>query len=447
MNIKLPNKVDIIINKLVSAGFEAYAVGGCIRDSLLGRTPNDWDITTSALPDDVKALFEHTVDTGIEHGTVTVIIEKEAFEVTTYRIDGEYEDKRHPKEVIFTRNLVEDLKRRDFTVNAMAYNARTGLVDVFNGASDLEKKIIRCVGNPCERFDEDALRVLRAVRFAAQLGFSVDCDTQLAMGSKAPNLADISAERIQVELVKLLVSDNPDTLKLAYDLGLTAVFLPEFDRMMETKQNNPHHMYNVGEHTLCALKAVKPEKNLRLAILFHDIGKPDTESIDDEGISHFYNHAEFSEKKANQIMRRLKFDNNSINYVKRLIRWHDYRFTLTERSMRRSLNKIGIDIFEDLMEVMRADVLAQSSYLRKEKLDELHKIHDIYNEIISSNNCITVADMEINGNDLIDLGVEKGPMIGSILNELLNMVLDEPDLNKREILIQKAKEIIDRNCI
>ena len=260
MDILMPQKVKFIIKQLMDNGFEAYAVGGCVRDSILGREPNDWDITTSALPGQVKEVFEHTVDTGIQHGTVTVVLDKENFEVTTYRIDGEYEDNRHPKEVIFTANLVEDLKRRDFTVNAMAYNDETGLVDVFGGISDLNDKIIRCVGNAEDRFSEDALRVLRAARFAAQLGFSIEDGTMQAMKSMAPNLANISAERIQVELVKLIISDNPDMIKTAYELGITKIVLPEFDKIMNIEQNNPHHIYTVGEHTLYALKNVRADK-------------------------------------------------------------------------------------------------------------------------------------------------------------------------------------------
>ena len=274
MVFEIPQKVEIIINILEKAGYEAYAVGGCVRDALLGRTPNDWDITTSAKPEQVKALFHRTVDTGIAHGTVTVLLEKEGFEVTTYRVDGEYEDGRHPKEVTFTACLEEDLKRRDFTINAMAYNPRKGLVDLFEGQKDLENKVIRCVGDPLERFTEDALRIMRAVRFSAQLGFSLEEETRKALSVLAPNLKHVSAERIQVELVKLLVSPHPDYLRIAYEAGVTREFLPEFDRCMETPQNTPHHCYNVGEHILHSLLYVRADKVLRLTMLLHDIDKP-----------------------------------------------------------------------------------------------------------------------------------------------------------------------------
>ena len=250
MQIQLPDKVHHIINTLEEAGYEAYAVGGCVRDSILGRKPDDWDITTSAKPEEIKRLFPRTVDTGIKHGTVTVLLGGEGFEVTTYRVDGVYEDGRHPSEVTFTASLKEDLKRRDFTINAMAYNARTGLVDLYGGLADIENRVIRCVGIAGERFDEDALRMLRAVRFSAQLSFRIEEATGEAVKALAPNLQKISAERIQVELVKLVTSPNPDYLRTAYELGITAQILPEFDLCMETPQRHKHHCYDVGEHIL-----------------------------------------------------------------------------------------------------------------------------------------------------------------------------------------------------
>ncbi len=248
MKIQLPDQVNKIIDTLEEAGYEAYAVGGCVRDSLLGRTPDDWDITTSAKPEDCKRLFPRTVDTGIKHGTVTVLLGGEGFEVTTYRIDGVYEDGRHPREVTFTASLKEDLRRRDFTVNAMAYNERSGLVDIYGGMQDIKNRVIRCVGDAWERFDEDALRMLRAVRFSAQLGYRIDEKTREAVKAMAPNLQKISAERIQAELVKLVTSPHPDDLRTAYELGITAQILPEFDLCMETPQRHKHHCYDVGEH-------------------------------------------------------------------------------------------------------------------------------------------------------------------------------------------------------
>lgn len=314
---------------------------------ILGRIPNDWDITTSATPQQVKKLFLRTVDTGIQHGTVTVLMGKEGYEVTTYRVDGEYEDARHPKEVTFTANLEEDLRRRDFTINAMAYNDSEGLVDVFGGRADIEQKVIRCVGNAEERFGEDALRIMRAVRFSAQLGFTVDPDTAEAAKKLAGTLSKISAERIQTELVKLLVSPHPDYLRYAWEYGITAVVLPEFDRTMETPQNNPHHCYNVGEHTLEALRNIEADKTLRLAALFHDFGKPQTHTTDADGIDHFHGHAKISAELANNIMHRLKFDNDTLNKVKVYVRYHDLRPELTEKSVRRAVSKVGADAFAE----------------------------------------------------------------------------------------------------
>ena len=288
MKIELPEKVKTVIGELKAHGYDAYAVGGCIRDSILGRTPGDWDITTSAKPQQVKAIFPRTVDTGIQHGTVTVLMDKEGFEVTTYRIDGEYEDARHPKDVIFTSNLLEDLKRRDFTINAMAYNDETGLVDAFDGIADLKAKRIRCVGEPTERFTEDALRMMRAVRFAAQLGFEIEEKTEKAIKKLAPTLEKISAERICAELEKLILSDNPDKLIEAYNLGITKVVLPEFDAMMECKQDTPYHMYNVGEHTIKVMENVEKTRVMRFAALLHDVAKPDVHTFDTR--SHFKGH-------------------------------------------------------------------------------------------------------------------------------------------------------------
>ena len=290
MTIQLPEKVNQIIHTLQDHGFEAYAVGGCVRDSILGRIPDDWDITTSATPLETKSLFARTFDTGIEHGTITVLLDKDAFEVTTYRVDGKYEDSRHPSEVTFTRSLKEDLLRRDFTINAMAYNETDGLVDIFGGMQDLKEKTIRCVGNARARFGEDALRILRAVRFAAQLGFSIEEETKQGIRELVPNLANISAERIQVELIKLLVSPNPKLLRDAYELGITKVILPEFDEMMLTEQETPHHMYCVGEHTIKSIETIRADKVLRLTMLLHDIAKPMMKTIDVNGVAHFKMH-------------------------------------------------------------------------------------------------------------------------------------------------------------
>ena len=441
--MQLPEKVKYIIDTIMKAGYEAYAVGGCIRDSILGRIPDDWDITTSATPCQVKELFGRTIDTGLKHGTVTIMLDKEGFEVTTYRIDGTYEDNRHPKEVTFTASLVEDLKRRDFTINAMAYNDAVGLVDVFGGMEDIERKMIRCVGNPKERFMEDALRIMRAVRFSAQLGYQIETETKEAIRELSPNLKHISAERIQTELVKLVMSPHPEKLKLAYETGITKVILPEFDVCMETEQNNPHHCYSVGEHILKSMENIRPEKALRLAMLFHDIGKPETFTVDKNGISHFHGHQEVSEEMARRILKRLKFDNDTIYMVTNLVRYHDYEVMAGEKYVRRAIMKIGEDIFPFLYDVKKADILAQSDYLRKEKEEKLKAVYQIYEKVIAERQCVSLKMLAITGKDLIEeTGMQPGRGVGEVLHKLLDIVVEDPGQNSREKLLKMAKEIM-----
>ncbi|MDO4292844.1 MAG: CCA tRNA nucleotidyltransferase [Eubacteriales bacterium] len=440
IEIVLPEAVRRIIETLQGGGFEAWAVGGCIRDSILGRQPDDWDITTSARPEQVKALFKRTVDTGIQHGTVTVLQDKTGYEVTTYRIDGKYEDGRHPKEVTFTASLREDLRRRDFTINAMAYNDTVGLVDIFGGLEDIEKKVVRCVGDPVERFTEDALRMMRAVRFSAQLGYRIDEGTLAAIAALSGTLEKISAERIRTELVKLLTSPHPELLRVCRETGMTAVFLPEFDRIEQTPQNNPHHCWNVGEHTVRALMASAPEKTLRLALLFHDMGKALTRTTDAEGVDHFHGHEEVSARIAREAMRRLKFDNETIDRVVRLVRAHDVRIEPGEKYMRRALNRLGSDLFPELFRVKAADMSAQSDYLRKEKEARLERMYRDYEAVLKSHACVSLKDLAVNGRDLIAAGMQPGPQLGEVLQELLELVLEEPERNTREYLMEQAKK-------
>lgn len=440
MKIQIPQKANYIIGVIQNAGFEAYVVGGCVRDAILGREPHDWDITTSAKPEEVKALFNRTIDTGIEHGTVTVMIDKEGFEVTTYRIDGEYEDSRHPKEVIFTPSLKEDLQRRDFTINAMAYNDTDGLVDIFGGMEDIKSGVIRCVGNAMERFTEDALRIMRAIRFSAQLGYVIEENTKKAITALAPNLKNISVERIQVELLKLITSPHPDYLRIAYETKVTAIVFPEFDAAMETEQNHPHHMYSVGEHILHSLTEIENQKYLRLAMLFHDIGKPSTITVDKDGITHFHGHAAESEKMANEILRRLRFDNDTIYMVRKLVLYHDYATgsRLDDKMVRRAINKIGEEVFPYLFPVMRADIMAQSEYKREEKLSNVDNLEKSYNEIMAKKQPVNLKMLAVTGNDLIENGMKPGKQIGETLERLLNIVIENPEENVKENLLKKA---------
>ena len=443
IRINVPEKAKKVVNTIQAAGFEAYVVGGCVRDSILGRQPQDWDITTSAKPEQVKALFPRTIDTGLQHGTVTVMQDREGFEVTTYRIDGEYEDSRHPKEVVFTPNLEEDLKRRDFTINAMAYNEEKGLVDIFGGMEDIRLGRIRCVGRAEERFGEDALRMLRAIRFSAQLGYEIDEETKQGIRRLAPTLKNISAERIQTELVKMLVSPHPDYLRTAYDMGVTKMFFPEFDRAMETEQHHPHHMYSVGEHILHSLAYVPADKVLRLTMLLHDIGKPDTLTTDEQGITHFYNHESLSAEMAKTILRRLKFDNDTINMVYKLVMYHDYGNSVepTLQIVRRAMNKIGEDAFPALFQVKYADMMAQSDYLRDEKLKRLENWKRLYTEICEKEQCVSLKTLAVTGSDLIAAGMKPGKELGEVLQKLLQLVLDDPSCNTKDKLLAAAQRL------
>ena len=441
IKIDLPKNVKFIIDTLESAGYEAYAVGGCVRDSILGRTPNDWDITTSAKPLETKALFKKTFDTGIKHGTISVLLGKEIYEVTTYRIDGEYEDARHPKEVTFTAELKEDLLRRDFTINAMAYNPTSGIVDLYGGIEDLKNHVIRCVGVPHDRFSEDALRIMRAVRFAAQLDYTIEEKTQEAIRELAGTLSKISAERIQVELIKLLTSDHPEFLKLAWELGITKVILPEFDRAMESEQNNPNHAYSVGEHSLKVMQYLPPDKVMRLAGLFHDIGKMDTKTTDEKGVDHFYGHPEVGAKIAAEVFNRLKFDNDTKTKVCRLVECHDWFIGAVPSHIRRYMNRIGEEFFPMIFDFNKADIMAQSFYNREEKLEDLEVLKEAYLKVKEAGDCINIKDLAITGSDVIKAGVPAGPGVGAVLKALLEEVLDDPSKNNKDYLLSRIDSL------
>jgi tRNA nucleotidyltransferase (CCA-adding enzyme) len=456
MKIHLPYGASHIIEELNKHGFEAYVVGGCVRDSLLGKIPSDWDITTSAKPEQLKEIFTRTVDTGIQHGTVTVLIyppdstvedgnsKLETYEVTTYRVDGEYQDHRRPKEVSFTASLEEDLKRRDFTINAMAYNNEAGVVDIFGGVEDLKHGIIRCVGNPDDRFDEDALRILRAVRFAAQLDFKIDEATEKAITKHAEFLRDISAERIQVELTKLLTSKHPERLVDAYRLGLTNIILPEFDLMMQTEQDNPYHLYTVGMHTVKVMENIPATMVLRYTALLHDAGKPKCKVTGKDGRDHFYGHPDVSEEIARKVLRRLKLDNNTVKLVCLLVKYHDFgtAMEITPKNFRRFLSKLGMDNFESYMAIKRADMAGQSDYKIEHKKEQLAQLESLYAEVKEKSQGLYIKDLAIDGKDLMSMGVSQGKQIGDILNQLLEQVIDEPEKNTAEYLTTEAKRLI-----
>ena len=434
MNISLPEDVKYIIDSLEKRGFEAYAVGGCVRDMMLGIKPKDYDITTSAAPGEIKEVFRHTVDTGIEHGTVTVLYHHKAYEVTTYRIDGEYKDSRHPSQVTFSKNLTEDLKRRDFTINAMAFNERHGLIDIFGGMDDLKNKRVKCVGDPDERFSEDALRVLRAVRFAAQLGFKIEKRTEEAIRSHRENLRKISAERIREELIKLLVSDNPGKVRDLYEYGLTAIFLPELDECFKTSQKSSYHIYNVGEHIVRTVESIEAKLVLRVTMLLHDIGKPLVHYADEHG-DHFKGHQKAGAERARKIMRRLKFDNDTIRKVTTLIFYHDYRPRPEDAEVRLAIYKIGGELFEDYIKVQRADAAGKRQMENDPDLKRLCEVEKIFYKVRDRGDCVSLSGLAISGRELMEAGILPGRQMGELLNKALMLVLKDRNKNNKEELI------------
>ena len=434
--IAVPERCARILDTLNDAGFEAYVVGGCVRDSLLGRIPSDWDITTSARPEEVTALFRRTVPTGIKHGTVTVLSGKESYEVTTYRIDGSYGDGRHPDSVTFTGSLREDLMRRDFTVNAMAYSPRDGLVDFFDGTGDMQKHVLRAVGDPEERFREDALRIMRAVRFSAQLDYSIEEKTLGALSGLVPTLRRISAERIRTELSKLLLSGHPEKLFLLDETGILDVIMPELALCLKTPQHNPHHCFNVGEHIIRSVCAVRADQVLRLTMLFHDLGKPACRTTDEDGIDHFHGHAQVSADLALSIMKRLKYDNASIDDVVLLVKNHDLKIEDDARSVRRAVNRVGERMFPLLLEVKRADLAAQSDYQREEKARHLDRIEELFRKVLEEKDCVSLKTLAVGGRELMAWGEKPGREMGRVLQAMLDDVLEIPGHNERTYLEQ-----------
>ncbi|HCC07362.1 MAG TPA: CCA tRNA nucleotidyltransferase [Clostridiales bacterium] len=437
--INIPASIKLVVDMIINSGYEAYVVGGCVRDTLMNRTPNDWDITTSGEPEDIKKIFEKTVDTGIKHGTVTVLTQGGQVEVTTYRIDGEYIDNRRPEEVFFTKKIEEDLKRRDFTINAIAYNDIDGMIDLFDGTLDIERKIIRCVGNPNDRFNEDGLRMLRAIRFSAQLGFEIEKETFESIKQNNNLIKNISAERVREELTKILTSSHPEKIMSLHESGLMQHILPEFEKCIGFEQDNPYHIYNVADHTLEAVRNIEKDPVLRWTMLLHDFGKPLTKSFDKKGIGHFYGHGVVSESLAGKILSRLKFDNKSIKKITRLIRFHDYRMLASEKSVRKAVAKIGDDIFLDLLAVQRADDSAKNLEIKKEDIKKSREIEKIYYEIKKKQQCISKGEMKIDGRDLISIGITEGKEIGVILEKLFKLVVEYPEMNDKEKLIDVVK--------
>ena len=441
--IHIPQNVLDILHALNNRGHEAYVVGGCVRDSLLGRTPADWDVTTSALPEETEEIFASggytVVQTGLAHGTLTVVKDRCPVEITTYRIDGDYTDARHPDAVRFTRSLREDLSRRDFTINAMAYHPQAGLVDYFSGRADLEARRICCVGEPDKRFAEDALRILRALRFASVLDFSLEKMTGESLYRQAFLLRHIAAERIAVEMNKLLCGPAAFRVLMDYPEVFT-VILPELSPMRHHPQYNAYHKYDIYEHTMRAVQAAPPLPVLRWVMLLHDSGKPSCFTRDEEGIGHFYGHPAVSAQITGEVLRRLRLDTETVERAVMLVTYHDVRLTAKEAEVKRWLRRLGEEAFFQLLEVQKADVRGQHPDLLY-RLQDMEAIAQTAREVLDSQACFSLKDLQVNGHDLIQIGIYPGKLLGDTLEALLEAVIDGRCPNHKEALLEMAKDM------
>lgn len=434
----LPKGAEFIISRLNAAGHQAYAVGGCVRDSLLGLAPKDWDICTSALPDEMQRLFAdcHVVETGLKHGTLTVVLHHVPYEVTTFRVDGAYTDHRHPDGVTFVTDVREDLARRDFTVNAMAYHPEQGLVDAFGGQEDLAAGVIRCVGEAERRFDEDALRILRALRFASTYGFAMEEHTAAAVHSLKETLSGVAAERIRVELGKLLCGKGVGDILRGYH-DVIAQVLPELAPMAGFEQHTPFHRYDVWEHTVRAVEAVPPVEALRLTMLLHDSGKPAAFTMDEAGVGHAYGHPAISAEIADRAMAALRMDNATHDRVVLLVRNHDIPIDTDTRRLKRRLNKFGEEALRQLIEVQRADAMGKGTVAAADIEARIGGIRQALKDLLAAAPCFTLKDLAVKGGDLMQQGI-RGKAIGQCLDHLLNEVMAERLDNSRETLLAEA---------
>ena len=454
LKIEIPSGANEIIHTLQNNGYEAFLVGGCVRDSILGRPIHDYDITTSATPDEMPEIFQdkRIIETGLQHGTITIVIDDEPYEVTTYRIDGNYSDSRRPDKVTFTKSLEEDLKRRDFTINAMAYNDEVGLVDPFNGMEDIKYHKIQCVGKPEDRFTEDALRILRAIRFASQLSFVLEPNTDYILHKMYQNLENISVERINSEFCKIAASSNFCVQMVLYS-DVLSLFIPEIKDMFGFQQNNPYHIYDVWNHTVHAVQAYEcdcePDLNPRdlitsLAVFFHDIGKPHCYQDGEDGIRHFKGHGRVSADMTDTIMKRLRFDNDTREKVVELVYYHDATFEVGKKYIKRWLSKIGEEQFRRLLDVRRADIKAQADINQETRLQKIDNIEYILEKVLQDDECFSLKDLAVNGKDVMDtMRIKSGKDVGYWLNEILTRVIDGRLKNDREDLIYWMTGITD----
>lgn len=443
LTIRLPADVAALLAMLRDAGFPAYTVGGCVRDALLGITPHDWDICTSALPEQMQQVYKdlHTVETGLKHGTLTVVVNHVPYEITTFRVDGEYTDHRHPDSVSFVDNIAEDLSRRDFTVNAMAWSPDSGLVDLFGGREDLAAGVIRCVGDPALRFDEDALRVLRALRFASVYDFSIDPATDAAARKLAPSLHGVAGERIREELMKLLCGKGVGRILRAYPDVLSEI-IPEIRPMVGYDQQNHHHSYDLWEHTVRAVENVPAEADFRLAMLLHDTGKPRVRTTDEHGEGHYRGHQAVSAEIAERAADALRLDNATRDRVILMVRYHDIplrtetgEINLDRSFLLRKLNRFGEKDLRALIRIHRADRIA-TGYSSPEREDRRMKERlDALDALLAEQPCFTLKDLAVNGRDLQAEGL-RGKEIGETLQRLLEAVMDGTLENTRDVLLQ-----------
>ena len=441
--INIPADANELIHTLQNNGHSAYIVGGCVRDSILGRTPHDYDICTSATPSEMLEIFKDRkiIETGLQHGTVTAVVNGEPYEITTYRIDGIYSDNRRPDTVTFTDKLVEDLRRRDFTINAMAYNDEEGLIDPFNGMEDIKYKKISCVGCAEDRFGEDALRILRAIRFAAQLEFTIMPGTDWEIHKQYKNLENISIERINSEFCKIASSDDFCVELLLYK-DVFSLFIPELKDMFDFPQNNPWHIWDVFGHTIHAVEYCDSDDLVvRLAVFFHDFGKPHSYQDGEDGIRHFKGHGKVSADMTDSIMKRLRFDNETRNNVVELVSYHDATFEIGKKYVKRWLNKIGEKQFRRLLQVKKADNKAQNLELSADRIEELEEIELLIDEVLQEDECFSLKYLAVNGKDLIGVGYKSGKELGNTLNKLLQLVIDGDCPNEKEKLLQEAESL------
>jgi len=444
--ISIPKGAEAVVLGLRHENHEAYIVGGCVRDSLLGKEPKDWDICTSATPQEIKKHLNRcgirTIDTGLKHGTITADMGQAGqYEITTFRIDGDYSDNRHPDFVTFTESIYQDLSRRDFTINAMTYNS-TGLIDPFHGVDDLKNGIIRCVGNPNDRFGEDALRILRALRFASVYGFTIEGATAQAIHDNAWRLTNIAAERIRSELCKMLLGSGVLPILLGYS-DVVATIIPEMSPCIGFDQNNKYHQYTIYEHIAHAVSNYTGEDiAVKVALLLHDIGKPQCYTEDENG-GHFHGHGIQSHDIAEKVLDRLRFDNKTKQEVLELVLYHDTTIEPTPRTVRKWLHKIGEHRFSQLIDVRMADILAHAKGTQESRIERCTALGAIMSEVLEAEQCFSLKDLKVNGYDIIGLGVEQGKIVGKILNTLLDGVISETVENSREALLQKAVEYIE----